>query len=171
MKSFKWLLTLLVLALFSSMAFAWELPAKNIHLGGDKLSLGASAGLSEDCFLLMPITDVSFNLGQANNYGLGGAYGFVFANVSPADATHVNVMPYFFIGPFISANVSEFVNSNGKDAPGATIGLVLGLPKLDKDIPEIAVQFGWDLRGGPSTISIDAAFPLMIAPDSTIHKL
>lgn len=158
--------------LMASTAMAWDLPGAPFSYGPQFQKLALIAPVStENDWILMPITDVNFNLGQADNYGLGAAYGLVFAAVQPEDATHVNVNPFFFIGPFISANVGEFVNSNGKDAPSAEFGFVVGLPKLDANIPEIGVQCGWDTRGGPAILSIDASFPLMIAPDSTIVKL
>ena len=74
-------ISLLSLALVSP-AGAWLVPQQS-HA---KLTLTPAAEGETD-FLLMPTTNIGFDISDAKNFGLGLGYSFILGKVTPADAT------------------------------------------------------------------------------------
>jgi hypothetical protein len=161
---------LLAFALFgTSYAGNWVVPSK--PLGLDKLSIGEVAENGEDDFLIMPIVDTNWTPSENNSYGMNACYGLVYAKVKPFNANSVSVSPYFFVGAFAGLDLGQWIAANGTEPIGSNFGIVAGFPKLDDSIPEIAVQLMWDKNGASPKISIDLSFPLMIFPNTLVHKL
>lgn len=122
----------------------------------------------EDDFILAPIGSAEFNPSTANNYGLAISESLTFANVLPGqDSKHVVVAPYAFVGFFGAANIGQWVASNGGANWVLDYGVMVGLPKLDASIPEVA--FSYNFRDGNFLINI--AFPADILPTLLVHKL
>lgn len=173
MKKFSCFSLMLVLGLlFTQMSFGWNLPGKSFGMGKEtvnKWTPAADVG-GEDDFILMPTTNIGFDVANSANFGLGVSYSIMFANVTAVDANTAKISPFFGVGPFISANVGNWVASNGSAPLSANIGIEFIGPSI-QDFPELGFQIGWDTTTGARTTLVNASFPLIIAPDSTIHKL
>ena len=127
----------------------------------------------EDDFIIAPIGAAEFNPSTPNNYGLAISEAFAFAKLMPGpDSNHVAVSPYFFVGPFICANIGQWVSTNGNSPWSLDYGLMVGLPKLDETLPEVAFSATWNsITGGPAKLTIDVAFPVDILNNILVHKL
>ena len=122
----------------------------------------------EDVFVVAPIGSIEFNPTTKDNYGLAFTECISFAKVLPGqDANHVMVSPYVFVGIFGAANIGDWVAANGGAAWQFDYGPMVGLPKLDDTLPEVA--FSYNLR--TSQFMINAAFPVDILPSILVHKL
>jgi hypothetical protein len=139
-------------------------PAFSMNLFAD---LNPPAG-GEDDFILAPVGAIEFNPSTKDNYGLAISESIAFARVLPGqDNKHVIVAPYGFFGIFGAANIGKWVDTNGGAAWLLDYGLMVGLPKLDEGIPEVA--FSWNIRD--NSLMINVAFPADILPAFLVHKL
>lgn len=148
---------LMALLLLSVPAFSMQLFAP----------LNPPAG-GEDDFILAPIGSVEFNPTTKDNYGLAFTECISFSKIIPGtDSKHVIVSPYVFIGIFGAANIGKWVDANGGAPWEFDFGPMVGLPKLDETLPEVA--FAYNLRN--SSFMINVAFPADILPSILVHKL
>jgi len=123
-------------------------------------------------WVLAPIGAIEFAPSTPSNYGLVLAESIGLANVLPADQSHVVVSPYFFVGGFVAADIGMWVNSNGQSAISLDYGLMVGLPKLDDTLPEVAFSAAWNsINRGDAKLMINVAFPADILPDILVHRL
>ena len=129
-----------------------------------------STGAQE--FVLAPIGALEFNPSTPNNYGLAVAESVCLANLMPADSSHVFVSPVLFVGVFAAANIGKWVATNGGASWSIDYGIMVGLPKLDDTLPEVAFSASWNTQErGDAKIMINAAVPVDILPDVLVHKL
>lgn len=153
-----------------------------VLLGGMLVGTPASANplgvplnppaLGEDDFLLAPIGAIEFNPTTPNNYGLAISESFAFAHVLPSDDKHVVVEPYGFVGLFGAANIGQWVATNGGASWSVDYGIMVGLPKLDASVPEVAFSATWNtINRGDAKLFINIAFPADILPDLLCRKL
>lgn len=173
MKKFACFSFMLVLGLLmAQVGFGWDVPGSSFGLGKDgaKLGIAMPAAGGEDAFILMPTTNIGFDLANSANFGLGVSYSFMFAHVEAVNPTTAKVSPFFGVGPFISANVGKWISSQGNAPLSANIGFIFIGPMI-QDFPELGLELGWQTDTGAKILEINASFPLIIAPDSTIHKL
>lgn len=123
-------------------------------------------------WILAPIGALEFAPSTPSNYGLTLAESIGIARVLPADPSHVVISPYFFVGGFVAADIGMWVNSNGQQAISLDYGLMVGLPKLDDTLPEVAFSAAWNsINRGDAKLMINVAFPADILPDILVHKL
>lgn len=123
-------------------------------------------------WILAPIGALEFAPSTPSNYGLTLAESVGIAKVLPADATHVVISPYFFVGAFVAADIGMWVNSNGTQAISIDYGIMVGLPKLDDTLPEVAFSAAWNsINRGDAKLMINVAFPADILSDILVHKL
>jgi len=136
-------------------------------------ALAQPPSTGEDIFVLAPIGAVEFNPSSPNNYGLAVAESIGFVNVLPgADSKHVVVSPYGFVGFFGAANIGQWVASNGNAPWSIDYGIMVGLPKLDQSIPEVAFSATWNsIQRGDAKLMINVAFPADILPSILVHPL
>ena len=155
-KMMKKFILLVLLMLVSTSSFAMSLFSDlNPPVGG------------EDDFILAPIGAIEFNPSTKDNYGLALSESISFARVFPgSDNKHVIVSPYGFLGFFGAANIGQWVATNGGANWIVDYGVMIGLPKLDEAIPEVA--FSYNFRDG--AVMINVAFPADILPGFLVHK-
>lgn len=129
-------------------------------------------GSSEDALLMAPIGALEFNPSNSNNYGLALSESLVFGNVIRVDDSHVAISPFVFVGLFGAANIGEWVNTNGGAAWNIDYGVMVGLPKLDTTLPEVAFSATWNSEvRGSAKMMINVAFPVDILPDVLCRKI
>ena len=122
----------------------------------------------EDDFILAPIGSIEFNPSTPNNYGLAISESIAFAKVLPGqDSNHVVVSPYAFFGIFVADDIGQWVSTNGGSAMLFDYGIMVGLPKLDESIPEVA--FSVNFRN--QALMVNVAFPADILSSVFVHKL
>ena len=157
----KKLFLLLALTLISSVAVA----------GPIGLAINPPAG-GEDAFILAPIGALEFNPTTKADYGLAISESLAFARLFPADDKHVVISPYAFVGVFAAANIGKWVDTNGNAPLSVDYGFMVGLPKLDMTIPEVAFSLKWNsINRGAAQIMVNAAFPSDILSDILVSKL
>jgi hypothetical protein len=140
---------------------------------------GALSGITsppaggENAWVIAPIGAAEFNPSSSNNYGLAISEAIGYANLLPgADSSHVVVSPYAFVGPFLAANIGQWVATNGGAQISFDYGLMIGLPKLDATLPEVAFSATWNtVNHQGCKLLIDVAFPADILSDILVHKL
>lgn len=122
----------------------------------------------EDDVVIAPIGAIEFNPSTKDNYGLAISESIGLVKVLPGpDAKHFILSPYAFVGFFCAANIGSWVATSGHANIGFDYGPMIGLPKLDEAIPEVA--FSYNLRNGSFLINV--AFPADILPSLLVHKL
>lgn len=122
----------------------------------------------EDDFILGPIGAVEFNPSNSSNYGLAVSESLCYAKLSAGpDSGHTLVDPYAFVGLFAAADIGPWVNTNGGQSILVDYGVMVGLPKLDVTLPEVA--FSWNVR--TNTLLINAAFPVDVIANVLCKKL
>lgn len=122
----------------------------------------------EDAFILGPIGAVEFNPSNSNNYGLALSESFVYGKLSSGpDSNHTLVSPYAFIGLFVAADVGQWVDTNANAPVVFDYGIMVGLPKLDVTLPEVAFSYNFRTNG----FLIDAAFPADVIANVLCKKL
>jgi hypothetical protein len=132
------------------------------------LTAVAPTNVGEDDIILAPIGAIEFNPSTKDNYGLAISESISFAQLLPGpDSNHVVVSPYAFFGVFCAANIGQWVATNAHADVQFDYGLMVGLPKLDVSIPEVA--FSYNFRD--SAFLINVAFPADILPAILVHKL
>ena len=132
------------------------------------LTAVAPAPVNQDSFILAPIGAIEFNPSTKDNYGLAISESISFAQLLPGpDETHLVVSPYAFFGVFCAANIGQWVATNAHADIAFDYGLMVGLPKLDVSIPEVA--FSYNFRDNAFLINV--AFPADILPSFLVHKL
>lgn len=126
----------------------------------------------EDLWGYAPIGAIEFNPSNSDNYGLAISESLFFGHVVQSDPTHVVVSPYFFTGLFAAANIGAWAQSNGNANISVDYGIMVGLPKLDSTLPEVAFSATWNtINRGDAKLFIDVAFPADILSDILVHRL
>lgn len=135
--------------------------------------IGTVPAGGEDDLILAPVGSIEFNPSTSNNYGLALTESVAFAKVLPGqDANHVVISPYGFAGVFMAANIGQWAATNGGAAWSIDYGLMIGLPKLDESIPEVAFAASWNtIERGDAKLMINVAFPADILSSVLVHKL
>jgi len=126
----------------------------------------------EDALVMAPLGALEFNPSNSSNYGLAFSESLAFAHVTMADDSHVAIDPYLFVGLFGAANIGGWVNSNGGEPWTLDYGVMVGLPKLDATLPEVAFSAKWNSEvRGSAVMMINVAFPVDILPDVLCRKI
>lgn len=127
-----------------------------------------SPSAPEDDFILGPIGAVEFNPSNSNNYGLAISESLCYAKLSQGpDSNHTLVEPYGFVGLFAAADIGQWVDTNAQAAVVIDYGIMVGLPKLDVTLPEVAFSYNFRTNG----FLIDAAFPADVIANVLCKKL
>lgn len=122
----------------------------------------------EDDFILGPIGAFEFNPSTSNNYGLAISESICYAELSQGpDPNHTLVSPFAFVGLFAAANVGQWVATDANAPVVIDYGVMVGLPKLDVTLPELAFSYNFRTNG----FLIDAAFPADILSNVLLKKL
>lgn len=156
--------------MFSSLAFSWELPKQSVKFTAERSGLMPALG-GEDDFILVPTTNIGFDVANASNFGLGFSYDFMFANLKMADATNVTCSPYLGVGPtFYFNNLGDWLTSQASIPLSATLGLNIIGPQI-QGFPSVGVLLGFQTDNGAKVFKANLNFPLLVFPNDTIKKL